>query len=586
MCGIVGAFGTNRSNEIVLNGLEILEYRGYDSCGINYLKDNEYKIIKSTDRINNLKEKVSEQSLISFGHTRWATHGKVSLDNCHPHISGNKKLTMVHNGVIENYLEIKEELGIELYSQTDTEIILNLIEYLYKQTNDMKEALSLFIKKVHGSYACIISNIDEPNNIYIIRNKTPLLIGKKDDYFTVSSDPVAVNESVKEFCSLEDKTFGIINLENKEVQLFDKDINTIEANYEHIDLGSIDLNNNADFDTYMEEEIYSQPKVLNNIIEHYKNNEISKDILDLVNNCSKIYIVASGTSYFAGLIGKYIFEEVVKKKTEVVIGSEFGYKNNLIDEDDMFIFLSQSGETADSILVLDSLKNRTLALTNTPGSTIDRECDYSLNLMAGPELAVASTKAYTAQIAVMSLLANEIIGNKDIYKELEEVKEIQQLILDDKEKLKEIAKNYIDIQEIFYIGRLRDYDTCEEASLKIKEVSYKNVNAYPAGELKHGTISLIDTNKLSVGIISSIEMNDKTRSNLEEIKTRDGKVLIFSTECTKKSGDDYVIPYSKDSYLCSLLTVIPHQILSLHISTALGLDVDKPRNLAKSVTVE
>ncbi len=588
MCGIVGSIGDTKSNEIVLKGLKKLEYRGYDSCGIAYF-NNGIKVQKSVDEVEGLMSQVKDESSISIGHTRWATHGKVSLENAHPHMSYDKNIVMVHNGVIENYKELKEEYlkDIELKSQTDTEVIVEILNYFYKETKDIKEAIKRFIKEVKGSYASIFLLKDQEDCLYVVKNKSPMLIGKKEDGFTISSDPLAVNDLVDMFYQIEDKMFACINKKDNDIKLFDKEMNEKEIEFEKIDIDSGEITKGS-YDTFMLKEIEEQPNVIRNLVKNYKEYDFDPMLIKNIKEAKRIYIVASGTSYNSGLIIKDMIQKNLNIATECVIGSEFGYSYNVIEEGAFFIFLSQSGETADSMLVFNQVKSKypILAVTNVKGSQMDRDADFSLLIHAGVEVAVASTKAYVAQIATMFILINVIVENKELFNDLLNLANYQELTINNKEKYEEIAEVLKDYKQAFYVGRLSDYSLAQEASLKVKEISYINVLAISAGELKHGTISLIDENQIILCLINDKNISLNTRSNVEEIKARGGKVIIFSNSLTSKKEDDVVIEYSGNEDLIPLISIIPHQYLSYYTATKLKLNVDKPRNLAKSVTVE
>lgn len=590
MCGIVGYIGKEKQgNGIVLEGLRRLEYRGYDSCGISYIKDDKIKTVKSVDRIQDLIKKITVESSISLGHTRWATHGGVNLENAHPHMTSDQKMVMVHNGVIENYEELKEKYckNINLISETDTEIILETLNYFYKETENMHKAIEKLMEVVEGSYACIVLNKDFENKFYCLKNKSPMLIGRGKNYFTVSSDPRAVLDKVTDFYQIEDKNYVILNGDDLSIKVYDINGEEKSPKFEIIEMDFIEMKK-KEYDTFMQKEIEEQPQVLRNIIDNYKNITLDSHLVKSIQESNKIYIVASGTSYHSGLIVKPFFEKYLKIPVEVVLGSEFGYSKNLILDKSFFVFLSQSGETADSLLVFNKIKGQypILALTNTRGSQMDRNADFSLQLFAGQEIAVASTKAYTAQIATSIILINKIIGNDLIFDELEKVIIAQEKVLGDKEIFKKISEKFAIYSQAFYLGRLGDYALSQEAALKIKEVTYINVSAFATGELKHGTISLIDDDKLTVSLINDPNVELQSRSGNMEIEARGGEVLVFSNSLTQKEGDTYCLEYEGDLDLISLIAIIPHQYIAYYTALELNLDVDKPRNLAKSVTVE
>ncbi len=589
MCGIVGAISKGNANDIVLEGLKRLEYRGYDSCGITYEHDGKLKCVKSIERIKQLRNEVKEDACVSFGHTRWATHGGVNLENAHPHLTIDHKMAIVHNGVIENFEQLRTDYvnTEDLSSQTDTEVLLYTLYNFYNQTKDMKKAIDKFIDVVHGSYALIVYLTDEPNVVYTIKHKSPLLIGVANDLVTISSDPSAVIDRVSDFYQMEDNKYAIIDTDNFTVTLYNQAGTPEELILETIDMEYEEVST-QDYDTFMEKEIEEQPKAIRNIVENYKTLGFEEDLVSTLKSASRVYIVASGTSYNAGLISKGIIEEKLEIPVDVVLGSEFGYSKNIIGEGSFFIFLSQSGETADSMLVFNQVKGKypILAITNVRGSQMDRNADYSLNIFAGQEVAVASTKAYTAQIAVVSMLAYTIANDLTIYDQLLQIAIDQEQVIKDKLVFADVAKHLKDFREVFYLGRLQDYALCEEASLKIKEISYINVSSFAAGELKHGTISLIDDSKLTIALVNDKAVAENTRSNVQEVRARDGEVLIFSTTETKRDGDKYVVAVSCDTVLNPLVTILPHQYLALFTAEELNLDVDKPRNLAKAVTVE
>ncbi len=589
MCGIVGTITNNEANDIVLEGLKRLEYRGYDSCGITYEVDGKLTVVKSIDRIKDLREQVTVDANVSFGHTRWATHGGVNLENAHPHLTVDGKMGIVHNGVIENFEELREKYCSveELKSETDTEVLLYTLYHFYKQTNDMKKAIEKFMDVVEGSYALIVYLTETPNVVYTLKNKSPLLIGVNEGIITISSDPSAVIDRVSDFYQMDDKRFAILNCVDYSVQLFEQDGTTVELVLETIDMEYEEVST-QEYDTFMEKEIEEQPKAMRNIVENYKTLGFDPKLMETMKESKRIYIVASGTSFNAGLISKDIIEGKLRIPVEVVLGSEFGYANNIISDDSFFIFLSQSGETADSMLVFNQVKGKypILAITNVRGSQMDRNADFSLNIFAGQEVAVASTKAYTAQIAVVAMLTYTISKDETIYEQLLTIADNQEKVIGDKLKFNEIATELKNYREVFYLGRLQDYALCEEASLKIKEISYINVSSFAAGELKHGTISLIDSSKLTVALVNDPAVAENTRSNVQEVRARDGEVIIFSTSKTSREGDRYIVEVSCDTVLNPLVTILPHQYLALYTATQLNLDVDKPRNLAKAVTVE
>lgn len=585
MCGIVGAIGTKESSKIVLEGLEKLEYRGYDSCGIA-LFGNDTSIKKSVKRVSDLKEQVVENPEIAIGHTRWATHGGVSVANAHPHQSMSKNITIVHNGVIENYLELKNEYlaNIELYSQTDTEIIANVLDVFYTELGNMNLAIEKFMEVVHGSYAMIVY-ANDLEDVYVMKNKTPIVIGKTDEIVTIASDPGAVSEYCEHFYRLENLEYAQINKASKVVKIFAdskiKDVSFLKVDLEKATISS------GDYEHFMLKEIEEQPEVIENIINVYKDLEFDQELINKVKDASQLYIVASGTSSYAGLIIKRIFAEKLQKKVEVVIGSEFGYDDNIINDDAIFFFISQSGETADSMIVFNKIKDThtTVAVTNVKESQLDAGCKYSYLLHAGIEVAVASTKAYTAQVAVMAIMVYKMANDETIFDLLADVKVMQEKVFKKENEIRHLAREIAKFDQAFMLGRLVDYDVAKELALKMKEITYININDYAAGELKHGPIALIDETKVIVTISSIAELAKQTRSNIEEVKSRGGKVISIGNQAIDMEFD-LELEYTENKNLNALVTVVAGQLLSYFVALELNRDVDKPRNLAKSVTVE
>lgn len=585
MCGIVGAIGTKESSKIVLEGLEKLEYRGYDSCGIA-LFGNDTNIKKSVKRVSDLKEQVVENPEIAIGHTRWATHGGVSVANAHPHQSMSKNITIVHNGVIENYLELKNEYlaNIELYSETDTEIIANVLDVFYTELGNMNLAIEKFMEVVHGSYAMIVY-ANDLEDVYVMKNKTPIVIGKTDEIVTIASDPGAVSEYCEHFYRLENLEYAQINKASKVVKIFAdskiKDVSFLKVDLEKATISS------GDYEHFMLKEIEEQPEVIENIINVYKNLEFDQELINKVKDASQLYIVASGTSSYAGLIIKRIFAEKLQKKVEVVIGSEFGYDDNIINDDAIFFFISQSGETADSMIVFNKIKDThtTVAVTNVKESQLDAGCKYSYLLHAGIEVAVASTKAYTAQVAVMAIMVYKMANDETIFDLLADVKAMQEKVFKKENEIRHLAREIAKFDQAFMLGRLVDYDVAKELALKMKEITYININDYAAGELKHGPIALIDETKVIVTISSIAELAKQTRSNIEEVKSRGGKVISIGNQAIDMEFD-LELEYTENKNLNALVTVVAGQLLSYFVALELNRDVDKPRNLAKSVTVE
>lgn len=603
MCGIVGIIGKS-ARDVVLNGLKKLEYRGYDSAGIylNDLNGHEY-LTKAVGRIKNLEDKLSdnEQGLVGIGHTRWATHGKPSIANSHPHYSSDKRFYLVHNGVIENYAELKEKYlsDVSFNSDTDTEVVVQLIAKIAKEKClsgflAFKEALKL----INGSYAFLLVDNKEPDHIFIAKNKSPMMLGIGDGFNIIASDAISVLDQTKLFIDLQDGdvadvTASAINIED------------IAGN--HIErkpyLVNIDPNSasKGTYEFYMLKEIDEQPSVMRRLSKEYFNDDadvkVDANIVQSVAQSDRIYILAAGTSYHAGLVGKNIIEKYTDIPVEVGIASEFGYHFPKLSKKPFFIFLSQSGETADSRVVLkhvNQLGLPSLTITNVAGSTLSREATYTMLLKAGPEIAVASTKAYTAQVAVQAILAKAVgeylkiaaAIDFDLKRQLALVAEGMQEIVDGKEKINSLAKKYLaTTRNAFYIGRGVDYAVALEGALKLKEVSYIQTEGFAAAELKHGTIALIEKGVPVVTLINDPATADLTRGNIQEVESRGANVITIVAKKFAKATDDIILP-DVDYYLSPLVTVVPAQLLAYYASKNKGLDVDKPRNLAKSVTVE
>lgn len=603
MCGIVGIIGKS-ARDVVLNGLKKLEYRGYDSAGIylNDLNGHEY-LTKAVGRIKNLEDKLSdnEQGLVGIGHTRWATHGKPSIANSHPHYSSDKHFYLVHNGVIENYAELKEKYlsDVSFNSDTDTEVVVQLIAKIAKEKClsgflAFKEALKL----INGSYAFLLVDNKEPDHIFIAKNKSPMMLGIGDGFNIIASDAISVLDQTKLFIDLQDGdvadvTASAINIED------------IAGN--HIErkpyLVNIDPNSasKGTYEFYMLKEIDEQPSVMRRLSKEYFNDDadvkVDANIVQSVAQSDRIYILAAGTSYHAGLVGKNIIEKYTDIPVEVGIASEFGYHFPKLSKKPFFIFLSQSGETADSRVVLKQVNQLglpSLTITNVAGSTLSREATYTMLLKAGPEIAVASTKAYTAQVAVQAILAKAVgeylkiaaAIDFDLKRQLALVAEGMQEIVDGKEKINSLAKKYLaTTRNAFYIGRGVDYAVALEGALKLKEVSYIQTEGFAAAELKHGTIALIEKGVPVVTLINDPATADLTRGNIQEVESRGANVITIVAKKFAKATDDIILP-DVDYYLSPLVTVVPAQLLAYYASKNKGLDVDKPRNLAKSVTVE
>lgn len=603
MCGIVGVVG-KPARDIILNGLTNLEYRGYDSAGIylNDLNGNEY-LTKAVGRISNLKEKLTpdEQGLVGIGHTRWATHGKPTVDNAHPHFDETKRFYLVHNGVIENYTELKEKYlqGVKFHSDTDTEVVVQLIGKIARDKNlDAFSAFKEALKLVKGSYAFLLVDNTEPDHVFIAKNKSPMMLGIGDGFNIIASDAISVLDQTKTFVDLQDGDVGDITKDSYTIETVDGKKVDREPHVLNIDPNAA---SKGTYEFYMLKEIDEQPGVMRHMSQNYldENGEpkVDQDIVDAISKADRLYIFAAGTSYHAGLVGKTIFEHYTGIPTEVGYASEAGYHFPMMSKHPFFIFLTQSGETADSRVVLKEANKRgipSLTMTNVEGSTLSREANYTMLLGAGPEIAVASTKAYTAQVALQAILAKalgEKLGNQDakdwdLQHDLAIAAEGIQQIVDGKEKLKELADQYIvKSRNAFYIGRGIDHAVALEGALKLKEVSYIQTEGFAAAELKHGTISLIEDGTPVIALINDPVTADLTRGNIQEVASRGASVITIVGKEFANSDDTIVLP-EINYYMSALLTVVPTQLLAYYASKDKGLDVDKPRNLAKSVTVE
>ena len=616
MCGIVGYIGNKKAKEILINGLLSLEYRGYDSAGIATIEEDGLKVIKEKGRVANLQNSSEMESLVGgvgIAHTRWATHGKPSKENSHPHLDNSKTFAVVHNGIIENYSDLRNFLGNNGYtflSQTDTEVVPNLIHY-YFSSDKSKNSIDKFLKAVKnavsdlkGSYALEIISPLFPDNIIVVRKDSPLVIGKGNGENFIASDIPAVLRYTKDFYLLNDNEFAVIykdkiNFYDSNLSLHNKEIKNIEW-----DASSAEKDG---FEDYMLKEIFEQPIAIRETIgSRFKLGEpcsfddidISKEYLQSIN---KIFIVACGTAMHAGLVGKSIIEKLCRIQTEVDIASEFRYRNPIVDEKTLCIFVSQSGETADTLAALRLCKSKnakTIAVSNVIGSTITREADYTVYTHAGPEIAVASTKAYTSQVCLLAILGMyfaEVLGSYP-KEEIEKLKldildfpsKIETVLDNDNiERITNFANKVYTQKDMFFLGRGTDYNVALEGSLKLKEISYIHSEAYAAGELKHGPIALIENGVTVVGIITNKDLVEKSISNLQEVITRGAKTLVISNQILPNTNFNYIIDIPETNELISpILSVIPLQLLAYYISKNKGLDVDKPRNLAKSVTVE
>lgn len=604
MCGIVGVVGNRNATDILMQGLEKLEYRGYDSAGIYVINQPENgRLIKSVGRIADLRAKIGIDVAGStgIGHTRWATHGQATEENAHPHASATGRLVLVHNGVIENYLQIKENYlaGHNLKGETDTEIAVHLIGQFVTDGLSVLEAFKKALHIIEGSYAFALIDSQNPDTIYVAKNKSPLLIGLGEGYNMVCSDAMAMIRETNQFMEIHDKELVVLTKDTAQVSDYDGNPVERQAYTAELDLSDI---GKGTYPYYMLKEIDEQPTVMRKLISTYadENGKLTVDpaIVKSVQEADRIYILAAGTSYNAGFASKSMIETLTDTPVELGIASEWGYNMLLLSKKPMFILLSQSGETADSRQVLvkaNAMGVPSLTITNVPGSTLSREATYTMLLHAGPEIAVASTKAYTAQIAALAFLSKavgEANGKKealefDLVHELSIVAQSIEASLSEREVIeKKVANLLATSRNAFYIGRGNDYYVAMEASLKLKEISYIQCEGFAAGELKHGTISLIEEGTPVLALISSSEtVAAHTRGNIQEVAARGANVLTVVEEGLNKEEDDVVVN-QVHPYLSSISMVIPTQLIAYYASLQRGLDVDKPRNLAKAVTVE
>ena len=617
MCGIVGYIGGGKATPILINGLLSLEYRGYDSAGIATLEKDKITVMKDKGRVKNLENLDGINNLtgtIGIAHTRWATHGKPSKENAHPHLDNSNSFAVVHNGIIENYADLKDFLtskGYTFHSQTDTEVIPNLIHYYYTNgpvsvLDDSKDkflgAVKSAVYDLKGSYAIEVISSLCPDEIIVVRKDSPLVIGKGMGENFIASDIPAILKYTKDFYLLDDNEFAVVS--RNSIHFYDNSLVEHNKSSKNIDWDANAASKDG-FEDYMLKEIYEQPTAIRETIGSrfhlgekcsFDDVNLSKEYLSKVN---KIYIVACGTAMHAGLTGKTIIEKLCRIPTVVDIASEFRYRDPIIDENTLCIFISQSGETADTIAALKLAKlngAKTIAISNVIDSSITREADFSIYTHAGPEIAVASTKAYTSQVVLLAILAMyfaEILGSCS-EKEIEKLKsdiidlptKIEQ-VLDNTDEIKAFAKRIYTEKDMFFLGRGTDYNVALEGSLKLKEISYIHSEAYAAGELKHGPIALIENGVTVIGIVTDPALVEKTISNVQEVITRGAKTMIITNQILPNIHFDYVVNIPEtNTFISPILSVIPMQLLSYYISKFKGLDVDKPRNLAKSVTVE
>jgi len=609
MCGIVGYIGSQNAQDFVIDGLEKLEYRGYDSAGIavNTGKDR-FEIVKKVGRLQNLADALKEHPLkghSGIGHTRWATHGKPSDVNSHPHFNKDKTLVVVHNGIIENYLELKKDLqakGYEFISETDTEVVAHLLDSLYE--GDLLEAVKKSLKIIKGAYALGMMSISEPDRIIAARKESPLIVGLGKGENFIASDIPAILKYTRDVYLIENNE--IVEIKKDSVKIMDTEGNEVSRDVTHVEW-DMEAASKGGYEYFMEKEIYEQPKVLmetlNSRVDENKNINfddagLTKEYLEGVRS---IYIVACGTAYHAGLVGKYIIEKKTRIKVDVEVASEFRYRNPVIDDKTLIIVLSQSGETLDTLEAMKEGKRhgaKIVAITNVVGSSIAREADHVIYTWAGPEIAVASTKAYSTQMMILYLLAIDMAYkfNKITREEYEHdinslynLKEHVEKVLEHSENVEKAAAKILDQHSIFYLGRGLDYMIAVEGALKSKEISYIHSEAFASGELKHGTIALIDEGVPVVINVTQSDLFDKSVSNIKEVAARGAYVIAIAKEgntIVEEVADEvFYIPAVEDEYT-GFLSIIIHQLLAYYLSKLKGNDVDKPRNLAKSVTVE
>ena len=600
MCGIVGYIGEIDAKEILLKGLEKLEYRGYDSAGIAVINEDGVMVFKEKGRIADLRDVVDTEvgATVGIGHTRWATHGVPNHENAHPHQSTTRRFTLVHNGVIENYHLMKKAYlsDVEMASETDTEVIVQLIERFSKDGLSTIDALRKTLHLIHGSYALALLDNEDEDTIYVAKNKSPLLVGVGEGFNVVASDAMAMLQVTEQYVELHDQEIVIVRKDSVEIQTLEG-TKVERAPYKaELDMSDIEK---GTYPHYMLKEIDEQPAVIRKIIQSYQNEQgeltIDPAILTALQNADRLYIIAAGTSYHGGLIGKEYFEKIAGIPVEVHISSEFGYNMPLLSEKPIFMFLTQSGETADSRQVLVKIKKLgypTITMTNVPGSTLSREADHTLLLHAGPEIAVASTKAYVAQVAVLMVTASvyALAQGKtldfDAVKELGIVANAVQAIVDSKEEMEEIAKEFLaTTRNAFFIGRNVDFYVSQEGALKLKEISYIQAEGFAGGELKHGTIALIEEGTPIIALATQKAVSLNIRGNVKEVVARGANPCIIAMEGHEEEGDRYVLPKVNELF-APLVAVIPLQLISYYAALHRDCDVDKPRNLAKSVTVE
>ena len=608
MCGIVGYIGKSQAAPILLDGLAKLEYRGYDSAGIAVYDGNKIVGKKAMGRLKVLSELTHDgetmPGTLGIGHTRWATHGAPTDENAHPHFNEDETIAVVHNGIIENYLKLKKKLiekGYHFQSETDTEVVAHLLDYYYK--GDPLEAVTKVMHRVDGSYALGIIFADQPEYVYAVRKDSPLIVGKGKDGNLIASDVPAVLKYTRDVCFIENEE--IARLSREEIEFFNVDGEPIEKTYKTIEW-DVNAAEKGGYEHFMLKEMYEQPKTVRDTLSpRLKENNIEIEELGMtdeeIRQISRIRIVACGSAYHTGVTAKYVYEGMARIPVEVDLASEFRYRNPILDENELVIIISQSGETADSLAALREAKERgntTLGIVNVVGSSIAREADKVFYTWAGPEIAVATTKAYSAQLIAHYLLAikfAEIRGQITEQEKLGYIDDLKrlpdqiELLLGNKERIQRFANRYVTAKDVFFIGRGIDYAISLEGSLKLKEISYIHSEAYAAGELKHGTISLIEDGTLVSAVVTQKDLYKKTISNIVEVRTRGAFVMAITNEGNteiEKAADYVVYIPETNKYFTNSLAIIPLQLFGYYVAVGKGCDVDKPRNLAKSVTVE
>lgn len=608
MCGIVGYIGNMQAAPILLDGLAKLEYRGYDSAGISVFNGENIDTVKTKGKIKDLRELTDDgkniHGTVGIGHTRWATHGEPSDVNSHPHVNASETIAVVHNGIIENYLELKNRLisrGYVFQSETDTEVVTLLMDYYFD--GDLLKTLAKVMTRIEGSYALGIINKDNPDEIIAVKKDSPLIVGLSEEGNYIASDIPAVLKHTRKIYILEDGE--IVKLTRDGVTVYNEDLDVIEKEVTEVQW-DVSAAEKGGYEHFMMKEIHEQPKAIRDtVFPRLRDDEVFIHELRMtdeqIRDLRKIFIIACGSAYHAGVTGKYVIEELSRIPVEVDLASEFRYRNPILEDNTLAIIISQSGETADTLAAMREAKRhgvRTLAVVNVVGSSIAREADDVLYTWAGPEIAVATTKGYTSQLSALYLLAlhfakiREKVSDTEYHEMIQELKTLPEKIesmLENKEKIQYLANKYIGLKDVFFLGRGIDYASALEASLKLKEISYVHSEAYAAGELKHGTISLIEKGTLVVALVTQELLYGKIVSNIVEVRTRGAFVLAVTNEDNKdiEKNADYVFYIPKTNRMFTgLMTTIPLQLFAYYVAVAKGCDVDQPRNLAKSVTVE